>query len=53
MASGNPADFLGLGDEFGRIAPGLRADLVLLDEALAVRESWIGGERLGGGGAPR
>ncbi len=43
MASRNPAEFLGLGRELGRIAPGYRADLVLLDEALAVRETWIGG----------
>lgn len=43
MASGAPADFLGLADETGRIAPGLRADLVLLDDDLTVRETWIGG----------
>jgi N-acetylglucosamine-6-phosphate deacetylase len=43
MASGNPAAFLGIADETGRIAAGLRADLVLLDEALEVRETWIGG----------
>jgi N-acetylglucosamine-6-phosphate deacetylase len=43
MASGAPAAFLGLGQETGRIAPGLRADLVLLDDDLQVRETWIGG----------
>jgi N-acetylglucosamine-6-phosphate deacetylase len=43
MASTYPADFLGLGGELGRIAPGYRADLVLLDSALRVRGSWIGG----------
>lgn len=43
MASANPAAFLGLGDEVGRIAPGLRADLVLLDAGLTVVETWIGG----------
>ena len=43
MASTYPAQFLGLGDRLGRIAPGYRADLVLLDEALQVRETWIGG----------
>jgi N-acetylglucosamine-6-phosphate deacetylase len=43
MASRYPAEFLGLGDEVGRIAPGYRADLVLLDEDLQVRETWIGG----------
>jgi len=45
MASGNPAQFLGLGDVVGRIAPGLRADLVLLDEDLSVRRTWIGGRQ--------
>ena len=43
MASGAPAAFLGLGDETGRIAPGLRADLVLLDDDLRVQATWIGG----------
>ena len=44
MASGVPAAFLGLAD-LGRIAPGCRADFVLLDEALEVAATWIGGER--------
>jgi N-acetylglucosamine-6-phosphate deacetylase len=44
MASRNPAEFLGLGEDRGRIAPGCRADLVLLDENLAVVDSWIGGQ---------
>lgn len=43
MASAYPADFLGLGDELGRIAPGYRADLVALDEDLQVTGTWIGG----------
>uniref|UniRef100_UPI0035C967F2 N-acetylglucosamine-6-phosphate deacetylase n=1 Tax=uncultured Sphingomonas sp. TaxID=158754 RepID=UPI0035C967F2 len=43
MASGAPAAFLGLADETGSIAPGLRADLVLLDDDLHVQESWIAG----------
>ena len=43
MASRSPAEFLGLGRELGRIAPGYRADLVLLDEALFVTETWING----------
>jgi N-acetylglucosamine-6-phosphate deacetylase len=41
MASRVPAEFLGLGDELGRIAPRCRANLVLLDEALEVRATWI------------
>ena len=43
MASRNPAEFLGLGDEMGRIAPGYRADLVRLGKDLMVRQVWIGG----------
>jgi N-acetylglucosamine-6-phosphate deacetylase len=42
MASANPADFLALRD-VGRIAPGQRANLVLLDDDLQVRETWIDG----------
>ena len=45
MASATPAAFLGIGDRTGAIVPGLRADLVVLDEALKVRESWIAGQR--------
>jgi N-acetylglucosamine-6-phosphate deacetylase len=44
MASAYPADWIGLGATHGRIVAGQRADLVLLDDALAVRGSWIGGE---------
>jgi N-acetylglucosamine-6-phosphate deacetylase len=44
MASRNPAEFLGLGSRLGRIAPGFRADLVLLDDQLQVADTWIGGE---------
>ncbi len=47
MASAHPAEFLGLGGEVGRIAPGLRANLVLADDQLAVRETWIDGEDSG------
>jgi len=43
MASRAPAEFLGLGGELGRIAPGCRASLVLLDDALRVTETWIDG----------
>jgi N-acetylglucosamine-6-phosphate deacetylase len=44
MASRNPAEFLGLGDVVGRIAPGYRGDLVLLDDGLQVLDTWIAGE---------
>ena len=48
MASQYPAEFLGLGEEMGRIAPGLRADLVLLDDGLQVLDTWIGGQDASG-----
>lgn len=44
MASANPAAFLGLAHRTGRIAPGLAADLVLLDDACHVTRSWIAGQ---------
>jgi N-acetylglucosamine-6-phosphate deacetylase len=43
MASTYPAEFLGLGGELGRIAPGYRANLVAVDERLHVRSTWIDG----------
>ena len=43
MASQYPAEFLGLGSELGRIAPGYRANLVLVDDEVDVRETWIDG----------
>jgi N-acetylglucosamine-6-phosphate deacetylase len=46
MASTYPAQFLGLGEELGRIAPGYRASLVATDDRLAVRETWIDGARV-------
>jgi len=44
MAAQYPAEFIGLGGTHGRIAPGYRADLVLLDHDLRVRGTWIAGE---------
>jgi N-acetylglucosamine-6-phosphate deacetylase len=43
MASTYPAEFLGLGDELGRIAPGYRASLVAMDDTFRVLETWIDG----------
>ena len=43
MASLSPARFLGLDGQLGVIAPGYRADLVLVDDRLDVLETWIGG----------
>ncbi|MBV8975117.1 MAG: N-acetylglucosamine-6-phosphate deacetylase [Sinobacteraceae bacterium] len=44
MASQFPAEFLGVSQEYGRIAAGQRANLVLADDELNVRETWIDGE---------
>jgi N-acetylglucosamine-6-phosphate deacetylase len=43
MASEYPAEFLGLGSELGRIAPGYRANLLLMDEQFNVQKTWIEG----------
>jgi N-acetylglucosamine-6-phosphate deacetylase len=42
MGSRNPAEFLRL-ENLGRIAPGQRANLVLLDDRLQVHATWIDG----------
>jgi N-acetylglucosamine-6-phosphate deacetylase len=44
MASGNPARLLRIDDRKGTIAAGMDADLVVLDDDLAVRRTMIGGE---------
>ena len=46
MASTYPAEFLGIGDRYGRIAPGYSADFVSLDDDLQVVNTWIGGKAL-------
>jgi N-acetylglucosamine-6-phosphate deacetylase len=43
MASLNPATYLRLDHELGRIAVGYRASLILLDDSLHVRRTWIDG----------
>jgi N-acetylglucosamine-6-phosphate deacetylase len=43
MASAHPARFLRLDGELGAIAPGMRANLVALDEGFNVVRSWIDG----------
>jgi N-acetylglucosamine-6-phosphate deacetylase len=43
MASAHPAEFLKVDGAEGRIAPGQRANLALVDENLAVRKTWIDG----------
>jgi N-acetylglucosamine-6-phosphate deacetylase len=44
MASAYPAAFLRLDDDLGRIAPGQRASLALLDDKLNVTRTWIDGQ---------
>ncbi len=44
MASLNPARQLGIDGDRGALAPGKRADLLLLDDSLHIRQVWIGGK---------
>ncbi len=45
FASAEPAQFLGLGAELGRIAQGYRADLVAFDpDSMHIHATWIAGE---------
>jgi N-acetylglucosamine-6-phosphate deacetylase len=46
MATLNPARALGLEDQIGSLAEGLQADLVLLEESLAVGMTFVGGQRV-------
>jgi N-acetylglucosamine-6-phosphate deacetylase len=43
MASSYPAAWIGLDRTHGRIAAGYQADFVVMDDALTVRETWVGG----------
>lgn len=48
LASAEPADFLGLGNKLGRIAPEYRADMVAFDpDDIAVWETWVAGKPSG------
>ena len=46
MASGTPAAFLGLGESYGQIASGYRADIAYVDDQLEVQAVWIAGEMI-------
>ena len=46
MASLTPARILGVEDEVGSLEAGKRADLVVLDAELDVRQVYVGGERI-------
>ncbi len=44
FASANPAEFLGLGQELGKLAPGFRADMVAFDgDTIEVLDTWVAG----------
>jgi len=43
MASLYPAQFLGIGHDVGRIAPGFKANFVVADDQVQVSETWIDG----------
>jgi len=45
MASTYPAQFIGLGARYGKIAPGYCADFVLMDDVCEVQATWIAGQR--------
>lgn len=47
-ASATPAAVLGVGGEVGRLAPGLRADVVAVDPALRPVAAWRAGQRIAG-----
>jgi N-acetylglucosamine-6-phosphate deacetylase len=44
FASAHPAQFIGLGDRLGRLARGMRADMVAIDsDSVEVRHTWVAG----------
>lgn len=50
MASTTPAGILGLVERKGRLAPGMDADLTVLDKGFSVRLTMVGGRIVYGGG---
>lgn len=45
LAARNPADFLGLGNRLGQLAPGFRADMVAFEpDTLNIIETWVAGK---------
>jgi N-acetylglucosamine-6-phosphate deacetylase len=45
LASTNPAHFLGVEDRLGKLAPGMRADMVAIDPTrIEVHQTWVAGE---------
>ena len=50
MASLYPAQFLGLGNEYGMIKQGYKASMVLLDAGGSVLDSWVDGRDMAADG---
>lgn len=46
MVTGNPARRLGLAKELGQLLPGMRADLVLFDEKIDIKATFVEGEKV-------
>lgn len=46
LIAGNVARVLGLDNRKGRLAPGFDADITLLDDRLAPRQTWVAGRRI-------
>jgi N-acetylglucosamine-6-phosphate deacetylase len=46
MASLYPAEAMGISERYGHLKRGARADMVLLDDDLKVRTTWVGGEEV-------
>ena len=45
FASTNPAHFLGVEDRLGKLAPGMRADMLAIDpDSIEVHHTWVAGE---------
>lgn len=45
MATLNPAKLLGLDHEIGSLAPGKKANLILMDDAVNIKSVWLEGEK--------
>jgi len=47
FASAHPAEFLGLGQTLGKLAPGFRADMIALDgDKIEVFDTWVAGRSI-------
>ena len=46
LASANPANFLGLSDDYGNLKIGAKASMILLDERGNISDTWIDGKSI-------